>query len=60
MILEKINGWICFSDHVENFYSLKRTKAFRWFGTRIRHFLGQDYSFTSKNNAMCRQIHMNN
>ncbi|CAF0809330.1 unnamed protein product [Rotaria sp. Silwood1] len=45
-------------DHVENFYSLKRTKAFRWFGNRTRHFLGQDYTFTQKNNDMCRQIHM--
>ena len=46
------------SDHVENFYSLKRTKAFRWFGNRTRHFPGHDYTFTSRNNAMCRQIHM--
>ncbi|CAF0805543.1 unnamed protein product [Adineta ricciae] len=45
-------------DNVENFYSIKRTKAFRWFGNRTRHFLGHDYTFTPKNNAMCRQIHV--
>ncbi|UJR36604.1 hypothetical protein I4U23_029324 [Adineta vaga] len=45
-------------DNVENFYSLKRTKAFRWFGNRTRHFLGHDYTFTQKNNAMCREIHV--
>jgi len=47
-----------FSDNVENFYSLKRTKAFRWIGSRTRHFLGQSYSFTQKNDAMCQQIHI--
>jgi hypothetical protein len=47
-----------FSDNVENFYSLKRTKAFRWIGNRTQHFLGYDYRFTQKNDAMCRQIHM--
>ena len=46
------------SDHVENFYSLKQTKAFRWSGNRTRHFLGQNYPFTPKNDAMCRQIHL--
>ena len=45
------------SDHVENFYALKRTKAFRWIGNRTRHFFGHDYIFTEKNDAMCRQIH---
>ncbi len=49
--------WI-FSDNVENFYSLKRTKTFRWIGNRIQHFLGQGYSFTQKNDDMCRQIHI--
>lgn len=47
-----------FSDHVENFYALKRTKAYRWSGTRARPFLGQGYSFTAKNDVMCRQIHL--
>lgn len=45
---------------METFYSLKRTKAFRWFGTRTRQFPGYDYSFTQKNDAMCRQIHLDN
>ncbi|CAF3398119.1 unnamed protein product [Rotaria socialis] len=45
-------------DHVENFYSLKRTKALRWSANRTRHVLGQDYKFTPKNDAMCRQIHL--
>ena len=53
-------GLICSSDNVENFYSLKRTKAFRWSGSRKRRFLGQDYSFTGKNDVMCRQIHLHN
>ncbi|CAF4696596.1 unnamed protein product [Rotaria magnacalcarata] len=45
-------------DHVENFYSLKRTKSLRWSANRARHVLGQDYKFTPKNDAMCRQIHL--
>ncbi|CAF0733698.1 unnamed protein product [Adineta steineri] len=45
-------------DNVDSFYSLKRTKALRWFGSRIRRLLGHDYTFTQKNNAMCRQLHV--
>lgn len=48
-----------FSDHVENFYSLKQKKALRWSTTRANTFLGQDFTFTPKNDAMCRQIHLN-
>jgi len=39
---------------------LKKSKAIRWYASRKRHYLGEDFAFTQKNDAMCRQMHLNN
>ncbi|CAF0972798.1 unnamed protein product, partial [Didymodactylos carnosus] len=44
-------------DNIENFYSIKRTKSYRWFGNRTLKYPGTDYPFTEKNNQMCQLLH---
>ncbi|CAF1248338.1 unnamed protein product, partial [Didymodactylos carnosus] len=44
-------------DNIENFYSIKQKQSYRWFKNRTRTYPGIDYSFTDKNNQMCRLLH---